>query len=107
MSAIKNFIDEYAHDNEMTFQQAMEDPHCLPTSKLNVAVNTVTMKFSHSGDSSVGVSGDSATVTLDVSMFDSEDAKLYVDKMKSELSETFREAWEFPVQVEMLNLVEF
>ena len=88
-------------DNELTFQHTIKD-YVLPDLTNDPFHTTVTVLFSHTGDDSVGVDGDSAKVTLDVSMYDSEDSKLYLDYMTEKLSETFREIWDFPVNSEIL-----
>ena len=99
MSAIKRHIENYAYNNVTTFEQAMNDPNCLPNCVVKPAV---TIHFSHSGDSSVGISGDDATLTFGVSQFDDEDAAVYIEAISEAVSQALREVWEFKVTVRQI-----
>lgn len=95
MSAIKRHIEDYAYENGMTFQEAMKDPNCLKFQSL--VKPAVTIRFSHSGDPSVGFDGDSATLTFDVSMYAKDDGRDYIAHMTEKVAAALQEVWEFPV----------
>ena len=99
MSAIKRHIEDYADKNGITFDMAMNDPNCLPN---RVVKPAITLHFSHSGDSSVGISGDDATLTFGVSQFDDEDAVGYIEAISEAVSQALREVWEFKVVVRQI-----
>lgn len=102
MSAIKRHIENYAYSNGMTFEQAMNDPNCLPGGNEKVVKPAVTLRFSHGGDRSVGITGDSVTMTFDVSMFDEKDAVVYIEAISEAVSQALQEVWEFEVTVRQI-----
>ncbi len=102
MSAIKRHIENYAHTNGMTFEQAVNDPNCLPSGNEKVVKPAVTLHFSHGGDSSVGITGDSATLTFDASMFDEKDGNVYIEAISEAVSQALQEVWEFEVTVRQI-----
>lgn len=99
MSFIKRHIENYAYKNLLTFEEATNDPSCLPSGNEKVVKPAVTLHFSHSGDSSVGITGDSATLTFDVSMFDESDGVVYIETISEAVSQALQEVWEFEVTV--------
>ena len=99
MSKIKNHIDGYAHENNMTFQEAMADPNCLT---VQVDKPAVTLRFWHEGDRTVGITGDSCTLTLPISLFDEADATVYIEAVTGAISDALAEVWEFRVRSEQV-----
>lgn len=64
---------------------------------------TCTLHFSHPGDSSVGLQGDSSTAIPDVDSYSGQDRDAYIDSVPDTLRGNLRSPWGAPTQCTTKN----
>jgi hypothetical protein len=64
---------------------------------------TCTLYFSHPGDSSVGLQGDSSTAIPDVDSYSGQDRDAYIDSVPDTLRGNLRSPWGAPIQCTTKN----
>lgn len=65
------------------------------------------MKFyiHHNGDMSVGISGEEATLEIDLSGYDGDDLSDHIEFIKQEMAQSFTAIWGFKAHVMTVNEV--